>query len=300
MRRLFTARPAVVSPILFDLAYRFPQRGNQRGNRFASLVLALLLSLAIGWSNRALAQPNPSPSAPPAPSTPAPADLPPAVAQTIAQIDAAANQRDFEAVMSFYSPQFTHSDGFTYQTLQSTLQALWERYPTLTYQTTIDSYKREGNADIVETTTTITGSLTEANRPTNLTSTIRSRQRIEGNQIVQQEILSETSQTASGTTPPTVEVMLPEQVTIGQAFDFDAIVEESLENRILLGAVQDEPTEASGYLQTLPVEYEVLSAGGLFKQGRAAAVPGDRWISGIIVRDDGITTVSRRMRVVRP
>jgi hypothetical protein len=297
--RLLTTRHAVFFPKLFSLVG-------------CSMVSALLLSLAIGWSSSASAQEPPAtPAAPAASDAPvnAPAEtpastpvsnVPAAVAQIVSQIDAAANQRDVQAVMRFYSPQFTHSDGLTYQTLESALQQVWERYPTLAYQTTIDSWTQEGNADVIETTTTITGSQTEANRPTNLTSTIRSRQRIEGNQIVQQEILSENSQTASGATSPTVEVILPEQVTIGQSFEFDAIVQEPLENRILLGAVQDEPVDANGYLQTLPVEFEVLSAGGLFKQGRAAAVPGDRWISGIIIRDDGITTISRRLRVVRP
>lgn len=294
MLRLFTACPA------FLLTRRPVGRSPQKGQCFALLASALLLSVAVSWSSRALAQEAPAAPAPESPANAAPTNVPPAVAQTIAQIDAAANQRDLAAVMRFFSPQFTHSDGFTYQTLQSTLQQAWQRYPNLTYQTTINSYNREGDTDIVETTTTIAGSQTEANRPTNLTSTIRSRQRIENNQIVQQEILSETSQTTSGSRPPTVEVMLPERVTIGQAFDFDTIVEEPLESRILLGAVQDEPADASGYLQTQPLEFEVLSAGGLFKQGRAAAAAGDRWISGIIVRDDGITTVSQRMRVVRP
>lgn len=287
---LFTARPAGL--------FRFVTR---------SLASALLLSVAVNWFSSAIAQqappvdrPAPAASdAPAAPATPA-SDAPAALAQIIAQIDAAANQRNLQAVLRFYSPQFTHSDGLTFQTLQSTLAQVWQRYPNLTYQTAIDSWKQEGNGYTVEITTTITGSQTEANRPTNLTSTIRSRQRIEGNQIVQQEILSETSQTASGESSPTIEVSLPQQVTIGQSFNFDAVVQEPLENRILLGAVQDEPADASGYLQTLPVEFEVLSAGGLFKQGRAAAVPGDRWISGIIVRDDGITTISQRMQVVRP
>lgn len=294
MRRLFTARPAACSA-------------------FASLVgsslSALLLSGAMGWSNSALAQTAPAtPANPPAasdtpanpPANPPATNAPVALVQLISQIDAAANQRNLQAVLRFYSPQFSNSDGLTYQTLSSVLPQVWERYSNLTYKTTIDSYQRDGNIDVVETTTTITGSDTGGDRPTNLTSTIRSRQRIEGSQIVQQEILAETSQTTSGANPPTVAVNLPEQVTIGQAFDFDAIVQEPLENRILLGAVQDEPVNASSALQTAPLEFEVLSAGGLFKQGRAAAVPGDRWISGVIVRDDGITTVSQRMRVVRP
>ncbi|WP_088893919.1 hypothetical protein [Leptolyngbya ohadii] len=273
-----------------------------------SLTAALLISVVAGGFHRAVAQEAPaSPSANPAASpsnpaaNPAPAsDAPAAVTQLISQIDAAANQRNPQAVLRFYSPQFTHSDGLTRQTLESTLRQVWERYPNLTYQTAIDSWRQEGNGYVVETTTTITGNQTVANRPSTLTSTIRSRQQIQGNQIVQQEILSETSQVASGAKPPTLEVILPEQVTIGQSFDFDAIVQEPLENRILLGAVQDEPVSASGYLQTTPLEFEVLSAGGLFKQGRAAAVPGERWISGVIVRDDGITAVSQRMQVVRP
>jgi hypothetical protein len=215
----------------------------------------------------------------------------------MAQIDAAANQRNLAALMAFYSPNFTNSDGLNYTTLQETLQQLWQRYPNLTYQTQINSWRSEGNATIVETTTTITGTQETAGRSLNLSSTITAQQRLEGQQIVSQAILRERSQVSSGPTPPTVEVSLPERVQVGRPFDFDAVVTEPLGDRVLLGAVLEEPIQAAGYLNTAPINLEVLSAGGVFKIGRAPINPGNRWISAIIVRDDGMIAVTQRLRV---
>ena len=282
---------------LHSSQYRY--RLSQIMRRSLTLVPCVLLGLTIAWSEGAVAQ---TPQAPPtqSPSTQAPAvnSAPPELSQTLAQIDAAASQHDLATVMRFYSPSFTNSDGLTYATLESMLSDLWKNYPNLTYQTTLNSWQPEGNAILAETTTTITGTQTNEGRTVNLNAKITARQRFEAQKIVQQEILSETSQTTSGEKPPSVEVNLPEQVTIGQPFDFDAIVAEPLGNRLLLGAAQEETIDSRNVLQTAPIEFELLSAGGLFKQGRAPRTPGNRWISGILVREDGITTVSQRVQVV--
>ncbi|HEY9639328.1 MAG TPA: hypothetical protein V6C57_02530, partial [Coleofasciculaceae cyanobacterium] len=193
---------------------------------------------------------------------------------------------------------------------------LWERYPHLTYATQLTSWKRDGNAIVAETTTTITSTppnstparrqtrtpsqpaALNTNRTFNLTATLTSRQRFENQKIVQQEILTERSQLTSGEKPPTVTVSLPEQVKVGQPYDFDAIVTEPLGNRLLLGAALEEPIQPSGYLNTTPIELELLSSGGLFKVGRAPIMPDNRWVSAIVIRDDGMTTVTQRLRVV--
>ena len=271
-------------------------RLSQMMRRSLTLLPCVLLGFTIAWAEGAVAQ---TPQVPQTPvETPAANSAPSELTQTLIQIDAAANQHDLAAVMRFYSPSFTHSDGLTYATFESTLSDLWKRYPNLTYKTTLNSWKQDGNTIIAETTTNITGTETSDGRPVNLSATITARQRFEAQQIVQQEILSETSQTASGDKPPTIEVNLPEEVKSGQPFDFDAIVAEPLGNRLLLGAAQEEVVDSNNYLQTSPIEFELLSAGGLFKQGRAPAIPGDRWVSGILIREDGITTVSQRIQIV--
>jgi hypothetical protein len=307
----------------------------------------LLLGLTLTWAGQANAQtpPQSSPQTPPqsspqrtpqpapqnsAPqnSTPQnrpPADAPPELLQILSQIDAAASAGRLREVMSFYSTNFTNSDGLTYTQMRDVLKELWQRYPNLRYSTQLNRWQREGNAIVIETTTTITtpnrprapqiplsnqqpnsrqarsqqsgqSAPAEVERSFNLTATITSRQRLENQKIVRQEILTERSQLTSGENPPTLTVNLPEQVRVGQPFDFDAVVTEPLGERLLLGAAIEEPVQASGYLSTAPVELELLSAGGLFKVGQAPAVPGNRWISAVIVRDDGITTVTQRLQ----
>ncbi len=247
----------------------------------------------IGWTGQALAQaPAAAPAVRPAPAAPA------ALTQTLTQIDGAASQGNLPAVMAFYAPQFTNSDGLTYITFQDALSKFWKRYPGMVYKTEVNSWKAEGSALIVETTTIITGAQKTADRPVNLTATITSRQRFEGQKIVQQEILSERSQVTLGQTPPTVRVNLPERVTIGRNYAFDAIVTEPLGDRLLLGAALEETISASGYLNAVPINLELLSSGGLFKTGRASLIPENRWVSAVVIRNDGMTAVTQRMRVV--
>jgi hypothetical protein len=224
----------------------------------------------------------------------------PEILQILAQIDAAATEADLAGVMGFYSPNFRTTDGLTYDRLEQVLTELWERYPNLTYQTQLNSWEADGMAIVVETTTTITGSQTNNDRPQTLTSTITSRQRFENLLIVEQEILAEQTQVAIGNNPPVVEVLLPEQVSIGQPFEFDAIVQEPLGNRLLLGAAIDERVQPEGYFASVPVSLEVLSSGGLFKVGRAPATSDSHWVSAVLIREDGITTVTQRLQIVRP
>jgi hypothetical protein len=279
----------------------------------------LLLGLAIGTTGQAQAAPQPVIPQPAAPATPAP----PQLTQALTKIDAAANEHNLEAVMSFYSSNFTSTDGLTLADMQTALKALWERYPNLTYSTQLTSWKQDGNAIVAETTTTITAaaepatpapaprsprppsntpagsSSTEAAVPRAfaLAATLTSRQRFEGQKIVQQEILSERTQMTSGDSPPTIEVNLPQQVKTGQSYDFDALVKEPLGDRLLLGAALEEPINTAGYLNPTPISLEPLSAGGIFKVGQAPATPESRWVSAVVIRDDGITTVTQRLQV---
>ncbi|MDX2215956.1 MAG: nuclear transport factor 2 family protein [Oculatellaceae cyanobacterium bins.114] len=225
-------------------------------------------------------------------------ETPPEVTTAVTQIDAAANQRDLHGVMRFFSPNFRHADGLNRSRLEDALQNLWERYPQIAYQTEVNSWQREGEAIVFETTTTITGTQLINGQNFSLNSTVRSRQRLENGQIVQQEVLSEQNQLSSGENPPTVEIQLPEQVVIGRTYNFDAIVQEPLGTRLLLGTAIEEPINTSQYFTTAPIDLELLSAGGLFKVGRAPALPDSRWISAVIIREDGITLETRRVRVV--
>jgi hypothetical protein len=267
------------------------------------LSFSVMLGLAMTWAGEAIAQsspaPTPEPQASPAQASPA-QPAPPELTQALTQIDAAASEGDLDAVMDYYSRNLRHSDGLTYQTLRNALNAFWERYPDLTYQTQLNSWRSEGDAIIAETTTTITGVQQNGGRRLNLESTLTSRQRFQNGEIVQQEILDERTEVTTGANPPTVEVNLPEQVTTGQEFAFDAIVSEPLGDRLLLGAALEEPIRPRGYLRSAPIDLEALSAGGLFKVGQAPAQPTNRWISAVLIRDDGISIVTERLQVTRP
>jgi hypothetical protein len=228
-----------------------------------------------------------------------PVNAPAELKNLLTQIDNSANKGDVKAVMQYYSPNFTHGDGLTRQTMEKALTALWKQYPRLRYTTQLQSWKSEGNAIIAETVTSITGLPSSNSRNLALNSTIRSRQRLTGTQILRQDILSERTQLTSGAKPPKIEIKLPDQVKVGQQYTFDAIVNEPLGEDYLLGAALEEPIQPEKYLGSTSVNLELLSSGGLFKQGRAPATPGSQWISAVIMRGDGMTMITQRFQVVK-
>jgi hypothetical protein len=233
-------------------------------------------------------------AAPTEPATPAPA----ALSQLLADLDKAANSQDVKAVLAFYSPSFTHSDGLTQRTLQEALVGLWKRYPNLTYRTELKSWKPSANGFLAETVTTISGTQTEGDREFKLMATLESRQKIENQKIVQQEVLNERNQITTGSKPPQVQINLPSQVRGGQEFTFDAIVQEPLGDDLLMGAALEEPVKPDGYLNTTTANLEPLNSGGIFKVGRAPLTPQSHWLSAVVARHDGITMVTQRLRIL--
>lgn len=225
----------------------------------------------------------------------APAEL----QKTLADLDAAASRRDLAAVMKFYGSNFTTADGLNRQALEEALKKLWQDYQTLTYKTEINSWKPTSDGFIANVTTTITGTETTAERTLTLKSTLKAEQQLVGQTIVSQNILSENSQVTSGEAPPTVQMSLPAEVKVGQDYNLDVVVQEPLQDSLLVGTATEMAVTPEAYLKSPKLELELLSAGGIFKLGKAPTQPGDRWISIALIRDSGITLITQRLKVVK-
>ncbi|MBV6627930.1 MAG: nuclear transport factor 2 family protein [Rivularia sp. (in: Bacteria)] len=225
-------------------------------------------------------------------------NAPPQLRTLLTQIDAAANRRNIKGVMNFYSPRFVHGDGLNRSSMEQALTSLWKRYPGLTYNTKLQSWRTQGNSIIADTVTNIVGLPSANNDKLGMNATIKSRQRIVNGKIVRQDILSEKTQLTSGVNPPKVDINLPDKLKAGQRYYFDAIVNEPLGDSFLLGAALDEPVKPGKYLKPTPVNLELLSAGGIFKVGRAPTTPGNQWISAVLVRGNGMTMITQRVPVV--
>lgn len=223
---------------------------------------------------------------------------PTALAEQIAQVDMAANQQDLTKLVGFYSPNFTSGDGLNRQTLKQVIATFWEDYQNLSYKTELVAWEKNAQGYIVETKTTITGTQTLEQGPVKLQSTLHSRQHWVGQQITQQEILAERSQLTSGQNPPQVQVNLPQEVGVGERFEFDVIVDEPLGDNPLLGLALEEPITMENYLNQPDLKLELLPAGGLFKMGTAGNKPASEWISAVLVREGGMTIISQRLNVV--
>ncbi len=262
-----------------------PQNSGQKPLRLLFLLtLGLVLCTRELQSDRAIAA--------------TPETAPALLKQALTQIDAAANSKNLQGVLQFYSPNFTHSDGLNRRSLEQALTQLWRQYPNLTYRTELKSWQPDGQGIRAETVTYIAGTQMINGQSLKLDSTLQSRQRFEGQTIVQQDVLAETSKVMSGENPPDVKVSLPAQVRVGQEFSFDAIVQDPLERDLLLGSALEEQVKPIGYLNPTTVDLELLASGGIFKVGRASNTPGNRWISAVLVRYGGTTMVTQRLRIV--
>jgi hypothetical protein len=224
---------------------------------------------------------------------------PTALKTLLTNIDAAANGRKLPELLGYYSPNFTTSDGLNKTAWQQSLGQFWQTYSNLSYTTTLESWQGSGNTYTTNTLTKIAGVQQLDGRTLNLQATIRSRQKIVGGQIVQQQVLKERTQVSSGTKPPTIELSLPDQLKTNAEYALDAIVTEPLGEDVLLGATIEQPVSAQNYGQPANYKLELLTAGGLFKIANAPGKSGDYWFSTIFIRPAGMTTLTQRVRVVR-
>jgi hypothetical protein len=220
------------------------------------------------------------------------------VQRVLAGLEAATGDRNLDAVMAFYSESFASDTGFDYAQLRATLETLWQRYPDIDYEVELLSWQAAGPGRYtVETRTRVTGQQTLTDRTLSLTADITSRQRIEAGQIAYQETLSETSRLVSGENPPTLQVELPATLAPGQSYSFDTIVLEPLGDRTLMGVAVEEGVTSIDFFEPRPVVFDLLSAGGLYKVGTAPAEPDSRWVSTVVIREDGMVVETRRVRV---
>jgi ketosteroid isomerase-like protein len=286
-----------------DIAQNLPDRENPSESPKPSIIAPENLPGQVNPSespNLPVAPQNSPERVEPAESS-APTDVsqnaPEELKDLIAKIDAAANQKDSKALMQFYSPEFTNSDGLTSLTMPQALSKTWNRYPQLTYQTQIISWEKKGDELVAETVTNIRGQQKTKVRSVSLNSKIQSRQSFKDQKLLKQEIISEKTEMTSGVNPPQVDINLPDTVKVGSKFDFDAIVKEPLNDEVLLGTAIEDKVSSDRYLDPKTLELEALPAGGIFKTVTAPIQPENRWFSAILIRGDGITMVTQRLRV---
>ena len=225
--------------------------------------------------------------------------IPSEIFTIVPQLDVAFNNRDTELIERYISPDFTSKDGLNYQSFSDSMNFVWEKYPDLKYETTIESGKKEGNRLIAITTTKITGSYIINDRQFQLNSTIKAEQTFENNQLIKQKILQERNEITSGEKPPVVTFDIPKKARPGQVFDFDVIIKEPIGTDLVLGAALEEKITGDLLANPSSLELEALTAGGIFKRVTVPSVVNDQWYSIILIRDGGIRMITQRLIVNR-
>jgi len=224
--------------------------------------------------------------------------IPPELSTILSQIDTAANNRDIAQLTLLYTGEFTNSDNLSRDKMLEALTNLWKRYPTLNYRTEVQSWEYREGGFMVETVTNISGTTGQDGTKTKFQSSLRSRQIINNLRIANQEILAERTHIAIGSNPPTVRINLPEEVRVGQQYNFDAIVQEPLGDDLILGTALEEAVNRDRYLNPADLDLNLLQSGGIFKVGRAPLRPEPRWISAVLIRGGGTTVITQRLRVI--
>jgi hypothetical protein len=225
-----------------------------------------------------------------------PDSAPSELTSTLSQLETAANQKAIDRVLGFYSSEFASSDGVKYGTLKSALESFWKTYPDLTYSTELLDWEQTPDGWMAHTRTTISGSNPEGGRNLKLDSVLESRQYFKNQQLLRQEVIAERTILTTGSQPPEVEIDIPKSVKVGKEFDFDIIVREPLRNDLLAGAAIAEKVDGDRYLDPSTIDLELLQAGGLFKRLKAPSTPEDGWISAILIRGNGITLITQRIK----
>lgn len=236
----------------------------------------------------------PSQLAQAAPANTAPKNL----TQLLTKLEAAANNEDLVTLRAAYSPDFTTAAGLKSGEVVQNLEQLWNTYDQLDYQVELQSWEQQGETLVAETVTRIRGLGEKQGREILLEATLRSRQEIQDGQIVAQTMLSEQSKVYIGDNAPRITVNAPTQVQAGENFNFDVIVQEPIGDDILMGTALEEEVTPNNYLSPRNLDLEILPAGGIYRLGEAPSTPGQRWLSAIVIRDNGMTLVSQRLNIV--
>jgi len=231
--------------------------------------------------------------------------IPPGLASAIAAFDQAASNRDLDTVMKNYADNFVHGDGLNKQKLRESLETLWQRYKQIQYRTEVTKFEVKGENYTVHTKTQIKGTQGEGESKFELIANLQSTQiyhnksdgKNNGWQVIRQDIVAEKSVLTSGEKPPSVELRIPDSIGIGRQYALDAIVLEPLGASLLLGAAIDETVNPANYVKDATIDLEALKSGGIFKIGQAPYSEGDRWISVVLVRENGVSITSQRLRV---
>lgn len=253
--------------------------------RLSTSCSALVMGLALGWL-------GPLPALAQTPEPP-----PQALVQLLDDLEQASNQQGLDEVLAYYSDDFASTAGLDRAALATALDDFWQQYATLDYEVELLTWQATPRGYTVETLTRITGLAVRPERQLTLTAEIRSQQRIEAGQIVFQDTLTQRSQLTSGDNPPTLTVYLPTQLDPGETYEFDAIVNEPLNGRSLLGLALEEELAIEDWFTVRPLSLDVLSAGGLYKIGSAPDMAGRRWVSAVLVREDGLVVETRQLIV---
>ena len=219
--------------------------------------------------------------------------------ETISEIEKAANEQNLDELLEHYSQDFTNNDGLTYTALAEALKQIWDNYPQLNYSTQIKSWEQVGDELVANTVTEIRGTRRNKGRVERIDSTLTSRQYFQEQKLVRQEIISEETQRTYGINPPQVRVIVPEQVRVGETYNFDVIATEPLNSSLLLGEAIEERTGSDRYVNPTTIDLKPLPAGGIYKVVTAPRLADSHWLSAILVRGDGITMVTRRVNVSR-
>ena len=122
--------------------------------------------------------------------------------------------------------------------------------------------------------------------------------RLDGGELVEQELLAQQSLLRSGERPLAVNVAIPDVVLTGSRYDVDLIVQEPLGQALVAGGLIDLTDEQLSAQMRPDLPLAPQAGGGLFKSVQAPQQPGSQTWAVMLVHPDGVVTATKRVRVL--
>lgn len=207
----------------------------------------------------------------------------------------AANARQLDTVMRQFAADFRHEDGLTLEDTRQAIRDLWDRHSELNYSAVIDRWDEAERTAVITTTLSgvtntgysLEGELTVVNQYSDSWQI--------QNQVIQTEVLRLTT----GNEPPNITLNLPPAVRLGTTYDIEAILEDPIGDRLVLGALIDRQVAPSAYREASTIfPLEPLRAGGIFRRAEAPFLPDSQWLGVMVVSNGGITIQEQRLRAL--
>ena len=123
--------------------------------------------------------------------------------------------------------------------------------------------------------------------------------KLSNGQLINYEILNESSVLKTTNTPLKIEISIPDKVLTNSNYNIDIILNEPLGDNLLSGGISVLDNKEINMKDIDYVKIFPLSSGGIFKSIQAPPNPGKQTLTALIVHPKGIISIKKIVQIVK-